>query len=236
MSSDKKYYDDESAGSLAAHAEWMKEIEYYFTAYAKELDGALEGRRGELAELGAGSCGLSLCVSRLSNVSVVYAADISVSRMEKLFDMSMATLWGDASKVKRIECDFNKKLPFATSSLDAILFDASLHHSRSMWNLLAECGRVLKHEGLLIAQREGYLSALRARSQLKQLLKTPEVMAQVSENRYMREQYNYYLKVNGFDVKFIARTPSRVKSALSFLNGTIFTDGILWCKKCKPAI
>lgn len=233
ITSDQAFYDQESVSSREEHEKWMREIEFYFTSYAARLNDALADTKGIIAELGAGSCGLSICLSRLSNVRHVYSLDISDARMRKMLGLSSEILGGNITKIEPLASDFNARLPFEDGVLDAVLFDAALHHSRSMWHLLAECNRVLRKGGLLIAQRESYLSALRATNQLDKLMKSPEVAAQVSENMYLKGQYEYYLKVNGFEVEFQPRSQSKIKSALAFLNGgTLFSDGVLLCRKC----
>lgn len=231
ISADQAFYDNQPMGSLEDHAKWMREIEFYFKAYADRLNNSLADTNGYVAELGAGSCGLSVCLSRLSSVKRITSLDISTKRMARMIDHSASVLGGDKTKITPVACDFNSTLPFSDGELDAILFDAALHHTRSMWNTLAECNRVLKKGGLLIAQRESYLSPLRAKRQISNLLKSPEIAASVSENMYLKEQYEYYLKVSDFDVEFISRTQSLIKSTLSQLNGLLFTDGVLFCVK-----
>ena len=230
MSSDQAFYDQEPVGNRVEHEKWMREIEFYFVSYADKLNSALSGTRGKIAELGAGSCGLSVCLSRLSNVKHIYAVDISMDRMQKMIGLSGEILNGDLSKIEPLASDFNASLPFDDGALDAVFFDAALHHSRSMWHLLAECRRVLSESGFLIAQRESYLSAFRAEKQLDNLLKTPEVAASVSENMYLKKQYEYYLTVNGFGVQFLPRSKNPLKKLLRRFNGLLFTDGVLWCK------
>ncbi|MFZ2162806.1 MAG: class I SAM-dependent methyltransferase [Sideroxyarcus sp.] len=230
INSDQDFYDREEAGSLEDHAIWMREIESYFLSYADRLNDALGATNGNIAELGAGSCGLSVCLSRLPNVKKIASLDISHKRMEKMIELSTAVLGGEKQKITPVVSDFNESLPFKDEELDAILFDAALHHSRSIWHTLAECNRVLKPGGILIAQRESYLSAVRARSQIAKLLSTPEVLAKVSENIYHLEQYKYYLVANGFDVSFIPCSPGPVKRALKALNGLLFSDGVLFAK------
>lgn len=234
VNTDQAFYDHEPLGSTTQHARWMREIEFYFDGYAQRLDAALRATAataGQVAELGAGSCGLSICLSRLPHVQQVHALDISAQRMDKMLAASSQVLGGEPSKVRTVACDFNQRLPFGDESLDAVLFDASLHHARSMWFTLKECHRVLRPGGVLVAQREAYLSPLRFRQQLTHLLQTPEVLAQVSENIYLKEQYLYYLRACGFAAQFFHRTPSKVKHALRFLSGWAFTDGILFCTK-----
>ena len=220
-SSDKAFYDQEPVGSLEGYTKWMREIEFYFHGYSEHLNSVLSSTSGQVAELGAGSCGLSVCLSRLQNVKKISAIDISMVRMQKMIDLSDSVLGGDKNKIQPIACDFNGHLPFEDEELDAVVFDAALHHTRSMWWTLGECNRVLKKGGVLVAQRESYLSALRAKKQIEQLLASPEVAANVSENMYLLEQYVYYLQVNRFSVKFFKRTQINIKKALSFLNGSV---------------
>jgi len=232
VTSDQAFYDNEPIGSPEEHAKWMQEIKFYFDRYAYRLNANLAGLNGHVAELGAGSCGLSVCLSRLENVKRVTSLDISSKRMARMIDVSASVLRGDQSKITPVACNFNGTLPFDDGELDAILFDAALHHTRSMWSTLAECNRVLSPGGVLIAQRESYLSPFRARRQITKLLNTPEIAAKVSENIYLLDQYKYYLSVSGFNVEFIGVERSYLKKLLSFANGfALFTDGVLFCKK-----
>jgi SAM-dependent methyltransferase len=233
ISSDQVFYDQEPIASASDHEVWMREIKFYFSLYADDINNRLAGTNGKIAELGAGSCGLSVCLSGLSNVKHIVAVDISMARMQKMIGMSVNILGGDISKIEPMALDFNNVLPFEDASLDAILFDAALHHSRAIWHLLSECRRVLKKGGLLIAQRESYLSPFRAKKQLGDLLKTPEVAANVSENMYLLAQYDYYLRVNGFEVCFKPWSSIRLKRILRVFNGSLFCDGVLWCEVQK---
>lgn len=231
VSPDKAFYDAEAIATGDEHVIFVDEISSYFSSYAARLERDLQGTSGVVVELGAGSCALSCNVSRLANANRIIAADISSKRMSLAIDSSADILKADRQKISTVECDFNGRLPFDDASVDAILFDAALHHARNIWNLLAECNRILRPGGKLIAQRESYLSALRANEQIGVLLKTPEVSAQVSENMYLKAQYEYYLKVNGFSVEFIPYTNSRLKRILRFANGWLFVDGSLYCSK-----
>ena len=229
--SDKAYYDQDFMPSPAAHGKWMEEIRGYFKCYSARLNLALEATGGRVAELGAGSCGLSLCISALPHAKQVYALDISLLRMKRMIELSVAVLGSRVDGVEIISCDFNGALPFKDGELGAVVFDAALHHSRSIWSMLTECRRVLCDGGLLIAQREAYLSPLRAAAQIRRLLRTPEIAANVSENIYLREQYQYYLTVHGFDVEFIPHSTGRLKRLLRILNGSLFSDGVLYATK-----
>lgn len=230
-SADKIFYDKLEKHDAEKHLKWMKEIEFYFLSYADLLK-SKRATDWQVAELGAGSCGLSLCLSRLGFIKKIYAVDISAARTRHLLQASFETVGGELSKIEPVQADFNESLPFQDQSLDAIFFDASLHHCRNIWRALEECHRVLKPNGILIAQRESYLSPLRSRKQIHSLLQTPEVAAKVSENMYLLDQYMYYLRVCGFDPTFIKRTPGKLKSSLSILNGGfLFTDGVIVSNK-----
>ena len=228
---DKRFYDKLEQHDFEKHLSWMKEIEFYFLSYVDFLK-SKSSKDWEVAELGAGSCGLSLCLSRLSFIKKIYAVDISILRTRHLLEASFKSVGGEINKIEPIQADFNEGLGFPDQSLDAVFFDASLHHCRNIWRALEECHRVLKPNGILIAQRESYLSPLRSKQQIHNLLQTPEVAASVSENMYLLDQYLYYLRVCGFDPTFVKRTPSKIKSSLALLNGGIlFTDGVLIAKK-----
>lgn len=231
ITADQSFYDQETKLDAGKHRNWMNEIRFYHEAYVEFLNDRL-GSSSTVIEMGAGSCGLSLCLSKLPKIKKIYSVDISAKRMSDLMKISNETIHGDIGKVEPVEADFNKGFKFETGSIDAVFFDASLHHCRDIWSVIEECKRILKPGGLLIAQRESYLSPLRAHTQLSELLKTPEVQASVSENMYLKDQYLYYLKVYGFECQFIKRTKSRLKNWLSFLNGSLlFTDGVIVATK-----
>lgn len=231
FSSDKEFYDQVEEIDLTQHQKWMSEIKFYFDSYATELNNTLKGTSGKVIELGAESCSLSLNLSKLKHVQKVYSLDISTKRMTHMINISNKFIDGDINKIELIEHDFNLKLPFMINEIDAIFFDASLHHSRSLWNLLSECHRVLKPNGLLIAQRESFLNSYRAKTQLAKLLQSPEFSAKVSENMYLKEQYEYYLNINDFNVTFLPVSPNKIKKLFKILNGILFCDGVLYCIK-----
>ena len=64
-----------------------------------------------------------------------------------------------------------------------------------------ECNRVLEKKASY-RPAESFLSLFRATTQIKKLLETPEVAAKVSENMYLKRQYEYYLTVTGFSLNF----------------------------------
>jgi ubiquinone/menaquinone biosynthesis C-methylase UbiE len=230
---DKAYYDAQSATDDPGYGAWMAEIESYFRSYEAALRGRLRSPPLSVLELGAGSCGLSLCFSRWSEVKEVVCFDLSLERMKSFAGLSHRHLGGEPAKLRFEEGDFNVRLPFADGTFDVIAFDASLHHSRSIWTTLAESRRVLGDHGWLVAQRESALSPLRFRRQLRRLLSTPEARAGVSENMYLREQYSYYLAAAGFEARFLAHHRTLARKALFFLNGILFTEGTFLARKAS---
>jgi ubiquinone/menaquinone biosynthesis C-methylase UbiE len=224
-SGDRAYYDAGAAGGGPEHRAWMAEIEACFRSYEARLRGSFPGGPLRVLELGAGSCGLSLLFSRWPEVDEVVCLDISRARMEAPLPLSRSCLGGDPGKLRILEGDFNSPLPFPDRSFDIVAFDASLHHSRSIWTTLGECRRVLREGGRLAAQRENTVSPLRARLQLRRLLASPEVRAGVSENAYLREQYEYYLRAAGFETEYRPLRKTLLKKALFFLDGVLFADG-----------
>jgi ubiquinone/menaquinone biosynthesis C-methylase UbiE len=211
----------------------MAEIEAYFRSYEAGLRRSLPPGPLRALELGAGSCGLSLLFSRWPEVEEVVPFDISRKRMEGLLPLSRSCLGGDPAKLRIVEGDFNVPLPFPDRSFDIVAFDAALHHSRSIWTTLGECRRVLKDGGRLVAQRENTVSPVRARGQLRRLLASPEVRAGVSENAYLKEQYEYYLRAAGFEAEFIPMRKTALKKVLFFLEGVLFADGTFLGRKAS---
>jgi len=228
VNGDKSYYDKNVVvDNQENFIKWAENIVFYFDGYRDLLNQKLKDTQGVVVELGAGSAACSICASSLKNVSKVYAVDISMTRMSALASNTSKFISGDLKKIEFKESNFNERFPFDDNTLDAILFDASMHHSRSMWHLLSECNRVLKKTGILVAQRESFCSPLRASKQFRDLLKSPEIAAQVSENMYIKEQYLYYLNIAGFNAEFYPRTPNKTKRMLRFLNGNLFCDVLL---------
>jgi ubiquinone/menaquinone biosynthesis C-methylase UbiE len=224
---DRAFYDRKLPQDDPGYGAWVSRIRAYFEAYAERLDCRLAGTPGVIAELGAGGCTLALCASQLPNVRRVICLDISLERMRKLVELSQRYVGGDPAKLVFEQGDFNGVLPFTNESMNAVLFDAALHHARSIWQVLGECHRVLATGGLLIAQREQTVTPFRARRQLRRLLASEEVRLGVCENSYLREQYEYYLSANGFRPEFLKVEGSRKRRLLRFLNGTLFADGVI---------
>jgi ubiquinone/menaquinone biosynthesis C-methylase UbiE len=229
---DKAYYDNDL---LEGQAEsYVPQISYYAEAWLRPLAAELRAAGPlRVLDLGAGSCTTSLVISKEDYVASVAAADISEARLETMSRQTQRVAGGDLAKLSYHAIDFNKPLPFEDSRFDLVVMDAALHHSRNIWETLGEIRRVLKPHGIFVAQREAYTSPLTNRITFKRLLASPEVAAGVSENAYLPSQYDYYLRANGFTVKFMPVRETWLHKALFFLNGIAFSKYNILARSTK---
>lgn len=222
MSADKEFYEQELA--VGDSQGWVAENVFFTNAWLSKLELDLASSRNlRMLDLGAGSCATSLTISKHDAIAEIVATDVSATRMAVMSKETTEIVGGDLSKLKFQEIDFNDALPFAENSFDLVVMDASLHHSRNIWHTLSEINRVLKSGGYFIAQREAYVAPLTATYAFRRLLRSPEVSAGVSENAYLKSQYDYYLRVNGFSPYFQPIYPSLKFKMLFFLNGIVFS-------------
>jgi ubiquinone/menaquinone biosynthesis C-methylase UbiE len=182
-------------------------------------------------ELGAGSCTTGCLLSRKKAVKSVVESDISAWKMEQIAPMVCRRVGGDFSKLSFVESDFNDPLPFGNEEFDIVVMDAALHHSRNIWLTLSEIRRVLKKNGTFVAQREAYTSPMTHNITFNRLLESPEFAAQVSENAYLKSQYSYYLKANGFLPEFVSVFENWKFRIFWFLNGIFFSKYNIYCKR-----
>src|SRR6266516_4744488 len=198
---DKRFYDNVEQLDMSNLPQMIHKIASYFTRYRALLRAHFSDRVDvRVLELGAGTCTLSALLSKEPYVRNIFALDISIHKMRSLIDVTQQHIGGKLQKIEFVEGDISEKIVLDDGSFDLILFDASLHHSRSIWTTLLECRRLIRANGILVAQREQFLGTLTHRYVLRRLLRTPEVRAGVSENAYLKGQYEYYLRACGFNV------------------------------------
>lgn len=230
---DKKFYDESVAElTVAALRAHCGTVTKYIAAFDGRLNASGAGRPLKVLELGAGSCVTSLVLSRRDNIAQIVCLDISLRKMQEVLPSSVVAVGAcSPEKISMIEGHFDAPLPFTAEEFDVVIFDGALHHARSMWFILEECRRVLRPDGVLIAQREQYLGAATAGIVLKRLLRSPEVKAGVSENAYLRAQYEYYLRAVGFDsVEFFPVAETTFQRLFAFLNGLLFSKWVIWAR------
>lgn len=231
---DKAFYDDQGDAQDPFWTNWHHSPK--FTSYVRVSESLVRrhfasGLHTSL-ELGAGTCTLSLALSHLPMLGRMICMDISAERMRTLAPKVASTMTlARQDKLEHLAGSFNERLPFDDASIDLVLFDAALHHASSPWELLAECRRVLRPGGLLVAQREQYLATSTFPYVLRRLLKTEEVRAGVVENAFLRAQYEYFLRARGFEPRFTGVAESALQRVLSFSNGMLFSK---WVISARP--
>ena len=228
LEADRHFYDDTSGFAGEGLVRHLGLIQTYFERSVPFLQDEF-GKRGTIRalELGAGSCMLSLLVSKLPFVSQIDCLDISSARMKTVLPLANKLVAGTPEKLTLHEGDFGGPLPFPDQSYDLILFDASLHHSRSIWRTLMECRRTLRPGGLVVAQREQFLGLLTYSIKLRRLLRTEEVRAGVSENAYLRSQYDYYFRACGFEPRFLGVAENTLQRLLLPANGLVYSKWVI---------
>jgi ubiquinone/menaquinone biosynthesis C-methylase UbiE len=219
---DREYYDQ--AVAIEDIPPFVDLIALYLDNWAKDRRRWFGSRTDvRVLELGAGSCAASYLLSREPWVSEIVAGDISSARADQFRPYVLDLTGGDHSKLRFAEVDMNEPLPFPDGYFDLVVMDSALHHSRAIWSTLSEIHRVLKPKGHFVAQREHYLAPLSSRWKMRRMLVSDEVRNGVSENAYLKEQYDYYLKAHGFRTKFRAIFPTWLFKSLFFLNGLAFS-------------
>ena len=232
-SQDKDFYDTEIAEDST---DWAIQVRKYADNWIETVRDRFASRRDvRCLELGAGSCTTSIVLSKEAFTSSIVAADLSTIRMQEIAPQMQALFGGDIEKLTFKSTDMNEDLDFTDDSFDIVVMDAALHHSRNIWQTLAEIRRVLKPGGLFVAQREAYTSPLTNRITFKRLLASPEVAAGVSENAYLPSQYDYYLRANGFEPKFLPVYERAWQKAFFFLNGIVFSKYNIVSRSTKAA-
>lgn len=225
--SDKSFYDDEGEYSDEALLQFVHKQSAYIDRYRTILADYFGRRPIRILELGAGTCALSLSLSQSLVVQQSVMFDISAIRMQRYAPRVCKILGLPLPPFQYLEGDFSDPSCFPAEEFDLILFDASLHHARSIWDLLSACKAHLAPSGLMVAQREQYLARLSAGWVLNRLIRTDEVRSGVSENAYLRGQYLYYLRACGFDACAIAAPETMLQKLMFFLNDLVFSKWVL---------
>ena len=230
QNTDLAYYDEEpvDAGIITNHADLMRATSSSWLGRFRKAFGDREVR---VLEIGSGTCVLATLLSNESGIKEIVCTDISMRRMQAALTNTLSIVDGQAEKLSQAAMDFNTRFPFEDAEFDVVICDAALHHARSMWFTLSEVNRVLKPSGVFIAQREAYLAAMTSGVAMRRLQEAPEFEAGVSENAYTPGQYEYYLKIAGFEVDLMPAEPSWKFRLLGFLNGLLFAKYTLWAEK-----
>ena len=165
--------------------------------------------KGEILELGAGSCWFASELSRLDSVSKIYCLDMSEFILKNVAPRVMQYLSADTKKITRVIGDFNK-LYFQDEKFDYVVFDAALHHipENNFVNVLREVHRVLKMNGKVVAIREPFLSPIPLWNKYeKSAFGLHGKKYSVTENIFTKRQWESMLKSAGFNCYFLPVGP-----------------------------
>ena len=110
-----------------------------------------------VADLASGIGWTSSLLSKLPNVSVVHAVEISQHRLELLFPQAVKMFGGQWPKISRKLGSFYD-LKLDNSSLDVVFLSSAFHHAENPLCLLTEINRVLSAGGRLILIGETHIS------------------------------------------------------------------------------
>lgn len=231
---DRDYYDQ--AVSVGDIPSFVDLISFYVANWAQDRAHWFGNRTDvRVLELGAGSCAVSFLLSREPWISEIVAGDISAARVDQFRPFVSDLIGGDPAKIRFGEIDMNERLPFPNHHFDLVVMDSALHHSRAIWTTLSEVHRVLRPRGYFVAQREHYLAPLTSRLKMKRMLRSDEVRNGVSENAFLKEQYDYYLRAHGFEPRFRPVYPGPLFRSLFFLNGLAFAKYNLLARRANSA-
>lgn len=188
-----------------------------------------------LIEIGSGSGSWGIMMSKVFQARHTILCDISLNGLRNL-DRVIDYFDYRPEKVDKVQMDMNQPFELPDESVDVIIYSASLHHARNIWNCLAESYRILRPGGWVVAYPEGLCSPLIARWQLRKLLKSEEVVNGVSENCYLKDQYLYYMEANGFRARACPCIRGKGLKELGmrmlwFANGWLFSRFVLLGQK-----
>ena len=184
--------------------------------------------QGTGAELGAGLSWFSSLVSREPGVETIYAVEIDPKRIDLAKKIILNNFGAKKEKIVFLYGDYHE-LPMSDKSLDFVLVDAALHHTKDLVGLLKEARRVLKDGGIFCAIREPILPRfwpLRAYQQLtfgwKQKLRGD------IEKNYSMENWKDNFKKAGFELEikeyFIDTIlKEKIIKKLRIFNGILFS-------------
>jgi SAM-dependent methyltransferase len=184
--------------------------------------------RGDILELGAGTCWLSSELSKLDGVRKLCCVEMSDAILRNVAPRVMEHLGADRSKITRMLGDFNK-LDLQEESFDFVFFDSALHHipGDAFDRVLTEVHRVMKADGRGIAVREPFLSPIPFfRVWQRRHFGRHEKRFGVTENIFSNREWKQRIERCGF--RFSTRSFWRIKQYDSPLKRALYK--ILQCR------
>lgn len=186
--------------------------------------------RGNILEVGAGSCWMSAELSKIPAVTGVYALDMSRHVLQTVAPVVMEVLHAEAEKITRVVGDFNQ-LYFEDEKFNFVFCDAALHHipETSFNRVLMQIKRVLKPGGFLIAIREPILTPVGfLRCRREKFFGQHEKKYGVTENIYTEKEWREKISGSGFDLKIITfwRDSKHKPVWKRIINGAVRLSGL----------
>ncbi len=106
-------------------------------------------------DMGSGTGVGATILSHLPFVHKIYAVEFSEQFVDHIMPLTFEKFKAQAHKIVRVVGDFNR-LRLDDASVDIVLDIDSFHHSENLSATLAECYRVLKPNGVVIAIDRGW--------------------------------------------------------------------------------
>ena len=194
--------------------------------------------RGEILEIGAGTCWLSAVLSRNPNIKTISAVERDKNRLSLAKDYFIPKFKGNLKKIKLYENDFHV-LPFKDQKFDFVVCDAALHHSNNLPKLLIEIRRVMKNDSILVAIREPILPSFPGLKAVKKMtFGLKERIRGDVENTYSNQFWRKSFEKEGFLLsvnKYCSDVNMKEKIISNFpkLNGLIYNRSYLVAHKLK---
>lgn len=188
--------------------------------------------QGSGIEIGSGSGAFSIIASKEKSVAHITCVDRSLERLEESQDFFLPRLNGQKEKISFLCSDFHR-LPFADETLDFVVADAALHHTKDLRTLLLEIRRVLKPSGVVIAVREPILPEFPVLQRWRKLtFGWKQRLQGHTEQPHSRAEWNEEFAHAGFLLTLApytigTTTKERLLHRLSKFNGILFNRHIL---------
>lgn len=161
---------------------------------------------GEGLDLGAGVCWLTAQLSALPDVTRVHSLEFSSRMLIDFAPSIIERLGGNKDKISLHIGDIHHLSMFGDSSLDFIAASAVLHHSSNLNQVLTECRRVLRPNGVIFAIREPGIPRILTpftREQSLEHFGKAERDHGVTDQTFYENEWRLAFESTGFEVRFV---------------------------------
>jgi ubiquinone/menaquinone biosynthesis C-methylase UbiE len=196
--------------------------------------------RGEGLDLGAGSCWLSAQLSTLPTVERVHAVEFSDWMLAQIAPSIIERLGGDKDKITLHIGDIHNLSMFEDKSLDFVAASAVLHHSSDLDQVMRECHRVLRRNGMMFAILEPAIPRIitpLTRKLSDEHFGEEERQHGVKDQTFYEREWREAYEQAGFDVRFIKMVVRTASWRGRLVRNTPlrWTNGLLFWEKAVVA-